>query len=38
MSILCLEEETEYEEVENIMDFVFEAEIDSMNEESDYDY
>ena len=26
--ILCLEEETKYEEVENIMDFVFGAEID----------
>ena len=39
VSILCLEEETEYKEVENIMDFVFGAEIDSMNEEeSDYDY
>ena len=28
VSILCLEEETKYEEVENIMDFVFGAEID----------
>ena len=30
VSILCLEEETKYEEVENIMDFVFGAEIDSI--------